>query len=158
MIDKKLCVTVTRAKKIKVTEAKSRTAIILNPGETEFNVVRFDGCAVTNEIAADFVVTKQKFGDLVIELKGKDVKHAIEQITATASYLRANEVAEGRVGGVIVCKEYPKTTTTIQVLKMGLKKKFDCPIKVFTKDSPEIDFETSLGHADLLPNRKKAEA
>lgn len=149
------CVTVTHAKKIKVSEIKSRKAIVLNVTGEEFHVIQFDGCVIKNATAADFVVSKETVGDLIIELKGKDVKHAMEQIMATASYLREHEVTAGRVGGVVVCKEYPKTTTTIQTLKMGLKKRFDCPVKVFTKDGPEIEFETSLGQAELLQNKKK---
>ncbi|MGA3949193.1 hypothetical protein ACI2TD_25590 [Ralstonia nicotianae] len=155
MLNSETCVTVTREKRIKVSEVKSRKAIVLNLKGEKFHVTNFDGCMVKNTVAADFVVSREAVGDLIIELKGKDVKHAMEQIIATASYLRDNEVAEGRVGGVVVCKEYPKTTTTIQTLKMGLKKKFDCPVKVFTKDGPEVEFEASLGQANLLSARAR---
>ncbi|MFM0670242.1 hypothetical protein [Paraburkholderia sediminicola] len=153
MIENKACVSATSATKIKVSEAKSRQAVVLNPNKDEFHVVNFDGCVLKNQTAADRIVSKALVGDLIVELKGKNVKHAMEQIVATVSYLKQNEVAEGKVGAIVVCNEYPRTTSTIQVLKFALKKKFDCPVKVFTKD-PEVEFEPSLGQTDLVVKKK----
>ncbi|WP_186258662.1 hypothetical protein [Burkholderia gladioli] len=145
------CVRSTRVSKIKISEKRAK-AVILNPNNDEYDVTRFDGCVVNNEVAADFLVSKTKVGDLIVELKGKNVKHAVEQIIATATFLRKNSMSEGRLGALIVCNEFPKANTMVQLLKLELKNKFDCPLRVST-ENPEVEFLPLLGKKELIASK-----
>ncbi|MEB5496542.1 hypothetical protein QMA80_06245 [Burkholderia pseudomallei] len=145
------CVEITSASKIKVSEKRAK-AIILNPNKEKYLVVHFDGCVIKNATAADYLISKIEVGDLIVELKGRNVKHAVEQIIATVDYLRRERVSEGCVGALVVCNEYPKTNTIVQALKLDLKKRFDCPLKVST-ENPEVEFLSLLGKRDLVEKR-----
>ena len=70
-----------------------------------------DGClSPKGETAADFVVSLHKVVDVIVELKGKNVDHAVEQIKTTrAFWSRHSEYKKGQtISAVIVCKEYPR--------------------------------------------------
>jgi hypothetical protein len=74
--------------RIKVDDKRSlRWAVFLNPAQTTIRKVRVDGCLVSGSIAADWIVSKADCADVVVELKGRDVGHAIQQIVGDASIL-----------------------------------------------------------------------
>ena len=76
------CIEETSDPKIKLEERGSKV-IFLNEVRHPFRKIKVDGCVVQNQTAADWVVSKPPVGDLVLELKGRNVDHAIEQVTTT---------------------------------------------------------------------------
>ena len=119
--------------KIKVEEG-SRKAVFLNDARAQMHRTRVDGCLVRNRVAADFVVSAVETGDVVVELKGKDVVHAVEQILETASELATCERKRGPFGGLVVCNQYPRIDTKIQKLKAQFAKVYKGPVHVVTKN------------------------
>lgn len=82
-----------RAKKIPLRERRGRVYVILNPNRKPVTVLRWDGCEVTNRLACDFVVCDCTASEIrLIELKGKDFNHAVEQLRATLEDLVARGV------------------------------------------------------------------
>jgi hypothetical protein len=136
------CKTETTDTKIKVQEG-ARKAVFLNEARESFAKIKVDGCMVEQELASDWVVSRATIGDVVVELKGKDVSHAIVQIRATIDQWNRDGLRVGKIAGLIVCSQYPKFTTIVQRAKIQLKKDYGAPLHVSSRNM-EYDFEQVL--------------
>lgn len=129
------CTQTTNHSKIKLSDPKSkRHAIFSNPSKEDYQKTAADGCWRKQEICADWVLTNETHSmQAIIELKGSDVAHAIEQIIATATTLEKEEKIAKISAGLIVCTQYPSVDTKIQRGRLSFKKRFNAPIHVVTK-------------------------
>lgn len=132
------CTVITSVPKIKLDDPKSRKAVFLNPAREKFSKTRVDNCVIKGTIAADWVLTKIGVADIIVELKGKDVAHAVEQVIATAEYWRKNGLCNNKMSALIVCNEFPKTTTKVQKAQVRMMKEFKSPLHVATGDREYI--------------------
>jgi hypothetical protein len=111
------CVSKVRDSKIKVHDpGTGKSAILLNPDRTQVRRIRMDGCfAPVGTVAADFVVSMPKTVDVIVELKGKNVDHAVEQIDSTWAFWRGHAEHEPNqlIGAWIVCSEYPRASLKV---------------------------------------------
>lgn len=139
------CVELVRHRLIKLEDRGSkRTLIVENSDQEAMSRVRMDGCVVKQSVCADWVLSKQNVGDLVVELKGSDVAHAVAQVIAAASFLQENGLRQGKLGGVIVCTRYPKVDATILRLRNQFSKRFNgSPLHVAARDI-RIDFADAI--------------
>lgn len=95
-------------------------------------------------MCADFVVSKIGVGDIVVELKGKDVAHGIEQVTATAQlYADNNLYTTGKIAALIVAKSCPSFNSTVRKGKEQFARRFKGPLHVVTKNDTFV-FERVL--------------
>jgi hypothetical protein len=122
-------------------EEKGKKATFVNHVRAEYARVRVDRCLIKGEIAADFVVARDGAGHVIIELKGKDVAHACEQIIATARLLRSCPNQPRRIAGLVVCAEFPKGIARgVQRLRESFAKEFRGPIHVVARNEQyELD-------------------
>lgn len=134
----KLCATSTNVSKIKVEE-NNRKVIINNSENKTFTVTEVDGCLIKNAISCDWLVSQNETGDLLIELKGSDVQHAIKQITQTADYLKSKKLLNGAMAGLIMSAKYPRFDTSIQKGVNAFTKKYKSPLHVVC-NSREFEF------------------
>jgi len=111
------CIETIRDSKVRVTDAgTAKSAILLNPERIRVRRIRVDNClAPERSAAADWVVSKPKVVDVIIELKGKNVDHAVDQIQSTLTFWSEHyEHEDGQViGAWIVCSEYPRASTKV---------------------------------------------
>jgi hypothetical protein len=142
MLPKKCC-TKTNSSEIKVSDPRSTCAVFTNKERVDFNLVKFDGCVLTNKVACDWIVEKSAVGRVAVELKGCDVDHAAEQIAEALQYLRESGVAALPVAGLIVCSRYPRVDTKVQRMKQRLARDFRAPLTVKT-DGRGLVFEKLL--------------
>lgn len=136
------CITKTKDTLIKVHE-KGRQAIVRNPKQDLFIRAKVDGCLLTNKTASDWVIAKPKIADVVIELKGCDVDHAVEQIAETISFWNASGNSNGKWAALVVCSRYPKVDTKIQRARVKLAKQYKAPLHVVTQNTV-YDFDALL--------------
>ncbi|OBT16576.1 hypothetical protein A9266_18395 [Vibrio tasmaniensis] len=70
-----------------------------------------------------------------VELKGTDFLHAVDQIDETAKVLKQRHIKCKNKLGFIICSgvRHPKLTTTIQKLKVRMKKSHQITLKIETK-------------------------
>ena len=119
------CIEKVNHSKVKVTDpGTARTAILLNPERVQVRRIRMDGClAPPGRIAADWIVSKPTSVDVIVELKGKNVGHAVEQIEATRTFWIGHEeyVANQPIGAWIICSEYPRATTKVARYRESLR-------------------------------------
>lgn len=133
------CVTVTSVSNIKVEE-NGRSAVVRNPENLEFEVVEVDGCVETDGRRADWVIERDR-ASVVVELKGRGVEHGADQITATAHRWVTTEQRCDRIAGLIVARQYPKSSASIQRKQEHFAKTFQAPLHVVTKNTAyEFEF------------------
>lgn len=135
------CRTQTTDSKVKVEEGK-RSAVFKNASRSIFYRTRVDGCLIRNTVAADFVVTKSEVGSVVVELKGIDVEHAVEQVSATVRQLQGCSAAARvhPVAGLVVCARYPRFDTKLQRLTKVFVATHRAPLHVVARnDEYELD-------------------
>ena len=107
------CVEISSVSNLKFEEF-GRKVIIENPDKVEHLRVKIDGCVIKNGERADWLVSRPGFASVIIELKGRDVTHALEQVEATLAHCKAGGHFEGRVGALIMCKQVPRALTSAQ--------------------------------------------
>lgn len=133
-----------KVSKIKLSDKGSvRHAIFLNPKREAYVKRRMDGGLVCQQTAADWMLSKHDAGDVVVELKGGDVSHAITQVTATAEFAVESKLACGRMAALILCTQHPGIDTKMQRAMNEFAKRFKGPIHTRNK-SGEFVFEHVL--------------
>lgn len=134
------CTQTVRDSKPKVEEY-GRKAIFLNPERVPIKKVRVDGCLISSDAPrADYIVSKPGFIDVIVELKGKDVPHARDQIVATLPVWRANPPFSPRVAGLIVCSRSPLSTSDLQNMKAKVLIRHKLWLEVDENGRKEYDF------------------
>ncbi|WP_147250255.1 hypothetical protein [Bradyrhizobium sp. MOS003] len=123
------CTEKMRVSKIVVGENRAK-ASFRNDERRWFWVTKVDGCLCHNETAADFVIEKQDQGVVVVELKGKDVPHGVEQVRATAKFWKDKNPETKRIAGLVVARQHPRHSTSIQRHVREFARTFRGPLHV----------------------------
>lgn len=141
------CSTTVRVSKVKVME-KGKQAVFLNPDKELFTKTRVDGCVIINSIACDWLIQHGNITSILVELKGCDVDHALEQIEATLAYMSKNGLLNKQVAALIVCSKpsrHPCFTSKLQKAKARISQKYKAPLHVVTGNH-EFKIERLLSH------------
>jgi hypothetical protein len=126
------CCTKTVENKITVEE-NSKRATFLNSQKRQFVVCQIDGCEIKGEIACDYFLQREVADSVLVELKGRDISHAIDQIEATFRYLAQAGRLKGKKAGLIVAGKpstHPLFTSKVQRAKERLKKQHSAPLHI----------------------------
>jgi hypothetical protein len=126
-----LCTENVSVSKVKIEE-KGKKAVFLNPQRSQYLRIKLDGCVVQQSVACDWLV-RCEHGGALVELKGTDVDHAIEQIEASFKLVRAADDCPPKLGGLVVCAgrpKHPSFDTKLQRAKQRFAKHFGAPIHV----------------------------
>jgi hypothetical protein len=116
------CVETVHDSKIKVEE-HGRKAVFLNQDRREVRIVSVDGCLISGASPrADFILSKPTVVDVIVELKGKDIFHAKEQIMATLLFWSSHPPYSQRIAGLIICSRSPATSSVLQVMKQKARR------------------------------------
>jgi hypothetical protein len=146
------CIESLRHTKVKVHDKGTNvSAVFLNPEKQTIERIRIDGClAPAGQTAADFLVSSPSVVDVIVELKGTDLRRAFEQVEATIDFLRQRKNMQKQppnspvIGILIVCAEYPSNNTRIQRRRDALGKR-GFRVLVSTHNGGEYKFSTFLG-------------
>ena len=114
--------TIETTDKILVLEENKRKCIFSNPENLNLIKIIVDGCQITEGTRCGFLVLDQQKNEYFVELKGKDIPHAIEQLEATIKQLSSS--ASLRKTAIIVSSRHPSNDTSIQRAKALFKKKY----------------------------------
>lgn len=137
-------VEVTKVSKIKLDDKGSkRFAVFLNKEKLPHIKRKMDGGVVTNALSADWMLSKPKVGDVIVELKGGDVSHALVQVSATAEFAVNAGITNGKIAALVLCTEHPGVNTKIQIAMAKFATRFKGPIHVRNRDG-EFEFEKVL--------------
>ncbi|WP_162142724.1 hypothetical protein [Algoriphagus marincola] len=103
----------------------------LNPNERVVEKIRVDGCALKEGKKCDFML-KTDSDENYIEIKGKGVLYACEQIEETIKKLSV-DVKGHTKNSFVVSTGTPKVTGKIQVLKKKFKSTYNSSLKIQTR-------------------------
>lgn len=123
--------------------------MLLNLQRSSVRRIRVDGCLIKGSGASDWIVSKANCVDVVIELKGRDVDHAVEQIEATMRFW-SNHASRGentKLAALIVCAQYPRIDTKIQQAKHRLARGHGAPLHIRTRNG-EYEFCSLAQYAE----------
>ena len=85
--------TIETTDKILVLEENKRKCIFSNPENLNLIKIIVDGCQITEGTRCDFLVLDQQKNEYFVELKGKDIPHAIEQLLLSFVNLQKMTIA-----------------------------------------------------------------
>ena len=139
------CKTPTKETKPKV-EAHGRRAIFDNSSRAKIFKIDVD-CWIreTESLKADYIVVKPQVVDVVVELKGSDIRHAIEQIVATSERWRNVSGSNGMIGGLVIFTHSPESSASLANKKKTLRDKNKIHLEVDKNGKTEYKFETFTG-------------
>lgn len=103
-----------------------------NPSSKPYKKVKVDGCAITSGCRCDdLLVSTDEVEEHYVELKGVDVKHAIDQLEHTITAL--GTCTANRHAYVISTNVAPAITSAIQKKKTYFKQKFNSNLLVHSR-------------------------
>lgn len=125
------CILHTTDSHIKFEERKKKI-IFHNPNRKECLKIQIDGCAIKNGDKCDNLLKEGKINEqspeYYVELKGEDVKHALEQIKQTIQIIHNDQ---SPVMAFIICTNVnPLLSTKIQQFKKQMKEKYNAVVVI----------------------------
>jgi hypothetical protein len=90
---------------------------------------------------ADYILAKPGVADVIIELKGKDLKHATQQIVSTLARWKGVPPYSERLGGLIVFTRCPMSTAEVSDFKKRLLIKHEVWLVMDKDQKTEYRFE-----------------
>ena len=132
MLNFKNCEEVLTHPKIKLEEQSSKL-IFLNKENKMIRKIRIDGCLITSGIRCDYLVIPESGVEHYVELKGTDVKHAINQIKTTIQTIHKGQNNQKKEC-FIITTSCPLTSTEILKFKKEFNTKLNSSLIV--KNSP----------------------
>lgn len=122
-----------------VAEERGRKLRIKNPTRLEVTQIEIDGCLIDDERPrCDYVFEIGRHCAIYLELKGRDVKQAYQQLAATLGYLESRHLGMERVCHIVATR-VPRATPGV----IGLK------AKMAAKHGVLLHIHTGEGAVDL---------
>lgn len=122
------CETEITHKRIVLKENKSQI-IFKNETQSTIRKIRIDGCVINDGLRCDYLIIDNFGTQHFIELKGCDIKHAIDQIESTICKIVANPKLD-RKEAFIISSRCPLIDTEIQSYKVRFKKYYNTKLEI----------------------------
>jgi len=138
------CTQIVSHTTVKVEENK-RKALFRNPESKSYRVTRVDDCVVTEGPRADYLVVADGTHSVLVELKGKNVAHACEQLFASARHKDVARLITPSLGFLVVCSRFPRVDTSVLKAKTKAAREYNAGFHVVCdKGSFEIEKIVSI--------------
>ena len=126
--------------------ARGRFAAFRNSDRAKIKKIDVDCWMPSNvTVKTDYIVCKPGMVDVFVELKGKDIDHAVEQILATAAKWKVLPVCATRLGAVVVFTRSPKRSAALDNMKLKMFQKHRTWIEMDKCGAKEYDFVSFTG-------------
>jgi len=126
------CQTKTKDPLIPLREPRTRSQLIIaNPNRSEVTVIKVDGCEITDNLTlrCDYAVDPHNGIEVYVELKGSDIKHAIEQLESTISLMSSNPQLAAKLC-IVVSTRVPRQGTNIQALQRRFMLRYRARLRI----------------------------
>lgn len=114
---------------------------LCNVGQASIRVVQVDGCAIKEGMRCDYLIVLPNQQEIYVELKGSDVRHAVEQIFKSMDLLTCNCHSLLKLC-FIASTRCPINSTEIQNLKKKFRQKYNA---LLTIKNGEITYSYESG-------------
>jgi hypothetical protein len=135
-------------------------ATFANPSRRRIRKIHYDGCFNKNskELKADYILGLRDVLDVIVELKGSDLKHARDQVEVTLDRWRTNPFRFQRIVCLIVygrlegkqrkAGRIPCMSSTIQSLERAFLRTNRTLLRICESSSVQFIFDDSLRKTD----------
>ncbi len=124
-----------RRRRIPLAE-KRCNMFFINPKGLKVRRIVVDGCAITDGPRCDWLIITRDAVEHYVELKGSDVKHALEQIEETIKQISADARCCPKLAFVI-SRRMPLLGTDLQNRSHRFKKQYNAVLRV---EHPNFEF------------------
>jgi hypothetical protein len=102
-----------------------------NPNQLKIREVKVDDCVIKQGMRCDYLVIAPE-QEIYIELKGSDVKHAVEQLATTIGHKHIKQLTDKSSLKLcfIASTRCPINSTEIQNLKKKFKQKYQAKLTI----------------------------
>jgi len=118
----------TSNNKIIQGKQNSKSIRLINPTQKRIHKITIDGCVVNDQKTKRcdllFEIDDDEPQAIYVELKGKNITDAVEQLKSTLSML-SNKHKKHKKSCYVICSYVPKGAPLINTLKACFKKKFN---------------------------------
>jgi hypothetical protein len=126
-----------------VVGPSGRSACFLNPVRSEIVIVDVDcWLGEAGVLRSDFIVCRPEVVDVIVELKGKDIEHGVDQIVATAKAWRGCGKASPAIGGVIVFTRSPARSAALDNIRLRTLKQHRIWLEMGKSGLKDYTFDT----------------
>jgi hypothetical protein len=126
--------------------ANGRSATFLNPDRARIKRVDLDcWLSSTADVKADYLLCKSGVVDVIVELKGKDIDHGVDQVLATLKRWKTIPTCAAKIGGLIVFTRSPERSATLDNLKVKLLSKHKIWLEMGKSGLKDYQFEIFTG-------------
>jgi len=133
------CIAIITDKEIVFSDKKSKSEFkILNEQQRKIEKHKVDDCLIKGNdfLKCDWLaIDKVSRKEVYIELKGKNVEHAIKQICSAIEKLSENKNAKKL--GYVICTRSPLSSTQIQTLAKQVRNSHQLILRVKSKQHTE---------------------
>lgn len=119
------CCEVVNHSKVLLEEKKTKV-VFLNEDRMEFEKHKVDDCLIKDGIKCDWAVRDRSGSTVFVELKGKDVAHACDQLFATVAHDNCAHLKGKSIGFLVVSFAKPKFDTSVIRAKNKAMREFGC--------------------------------
>jgi hypothetical protein len=141
MQSKSHCQTKTTNPLIPLREPRTKSQLIIaNPQRSEVTLIKVDGCEITDNatLRCDYAVDLHTGLEIYVELKGSDIKHAIEQIESTIRIMSSSPQLARKLC-LVVSTRVPRQGTNIQSLQRKFMLQYRASLRIKNgKDSLDL--------------------
>jgi hypothetical protein len=127
------CETVCSDPNIVIADSGSRNSHskfrLYNPRRSFVRIIQVDDCAVKEGVRCDYLIVLSNEQEIYIELKGSDVKHAVEQISRSIDLLTCNCNSIIKLC-FISSTRCPINSAEIQNLKKKFRQKYNAQLVI----------------------------
>lgn len=118
-----MCTLTVDHSRVKVEENRMK-AVFKNDDRFKYEVSEVDGYVITTGIRCDKLVSRKDDHSVLVELKGRNVEHACDQLFASASHPNVQPLLKPNIGFLIICSKYPKFDTFVRKAKDRAMKQY----------------------------------
>ncbi len=124
------CISKTNQTLIVFKDPKAKSKMeVRNPTSRSVELHRVDGCLIDDGIRCDWKLVDEGTGrEVYIELKGKGISHAVDQIVS--SVVRLSRPGCDVRFAYVVCTKSPLASAEIQILQKRLMKNYGIKLRV----------------------------
>lgn len=105
-----------------VRAERGRAVRFDNPANENVEVIRYDGCLVMNVSAVDYLFNFECDTTVFVELKGRDIGRASQQLRDSLVRCSAAGMCQGRKIALIVCSKVPLGATAVRNLQESMRR------------------------------------
>jgi hypothetical protein len=145
------CIEYSNKTRLHISE-RSVGATFLNPKKLQLRKIHYDGCycQAPRGRRADYILGWNAYVDVIVELKGSDLKRALTQVEATLTAWQAEEIKYPKTVCMIVFgSTFPRMTSRLGSMERDFLQTHHTLLWIRKSGAEKFKFRNLIGKADV---------